>query len=286
MGLIYSQAEYLVKQCIKHQISGRIVTLGRLDYYVTYEQFQSLMIDAGLAKRKGEKLRFMDPDTDQEIARIISAGRHMNTSFRNARFCAPPIISDHLFHAALGFRQSDSVDISPRHGMASITFDLNQSDITQVIDGPYDLTLDVGVMEHVFDVKQVFTHMTDLTKLGGHIIHIAPGNNTFDHGFYQFSPTLFRDYYQKNKFDIGDISVLGLSRNTYASKNSDFVETWDRHRLWPYDPADFSRNSFGQLANDVYFTCVCVRRNADSTRGVPPTQYLFHDPRPPYPGPW
>ena len=286
MGLVYSQVEYLVKQCVKQKISGRIVTLGRLDYYITYEQFESLMVEVSLARRTGIKLQFLDPETDREIERIISNGEHINKSFGNARFCSKSIISDKLIYTAMGFRQFDSIDISPRHGVTSITFDLNLPEITKVIVEPYDLTLDAGVMEHVFDVKQVFIHMTDLTKLGGYIMHIAPGNNTFDHGFYQISPTLFRDYYQKNKFDISDISVLGLSRNTYASKDDDFIDTWDHYRLWCYDPAEFSRNSFGQLTNDIYFTCVCVRRNAKSTRGIAPTQYLFHDPRPPYPGPW
>jgi hypothetical protein len=286
MGMLYSQVEYLVKQCVKHNISGRLITLGRLDYYITYEQFQSLMVEVNLARWSEQKLQFLNPETDRNIERIIQAGAHINQKFSNTRLCSKPCISDNLLYTGLGFRRFDSIDISPRHGRPSITFDLNQQEITKVIDEPYDLTIDAGVMEHVFDVGQVFTHMTNLTKVGGHIMHIAPGNNTFDHGFYQFSPTLFRDYYLKNKFIINDISVLGLSKNAYASKDDDFIDRWDHYRLWCYDPEEFSRNSFGQLTNDIYFTCVFVCRDIISTCGIPPTQYLFQDPRPPYPGPW
>jgi hypothetical protein len=286
MGLIYSQAAYLAKHCLSWQIRGRLVTLGRLDYYLTFEEFGALMVELGIAKHDAGKLRFSDATIDARAAELIRSGQHMNTHFGNKRFCAKPIISDTLFYTALGFTHWDSIDMSPRHGAPSLTFDLNQPDIARVMREPYDLTLDTGVMEHVFDVKQLFVHMTDLTKIGGHIIHMAPGNNMYDHGFYQLSPTLFNDYYRANRFEMVDVSVLELRRNAYAAPDADFVSTWDVSRFWPYDPAEFSRKSFGQLAGELYFSCACVQRTAQSTRGVAPTQYLFQNPRPPYPGPW
>ena len=286
MGLIYCQASYLAQHCIQHRINGRVVTLGRLDYYLTYEQFQQLVVEVGLAEKKENHIRFLDDDTHQRIDAIVRAKEHMNPEFRNNRFCAHPIISDKLFYTALGFGHVDSIDMSNRHGQMSIAFDLNKPDILQAIDTPYDLVLDVGVMEHVFDVKQVFIHMTDLVKVGGHIVHMAPGNNTFDHGFYQLSPTLFNDYYQHNQFTVHDISALRLRKNPNAAPDADFITKWNRHDFLPYDPAEFSRTSFGQLADDIHFTCVSVQRTASSTRGLPPTQYLFQTPRPPYPGPW
>src|SRR6185295_2656546 len=53
----------------------------------------------------------------------------------------------------------------------------------------------------VFNVPNALSHMTRMTREGGVVAHLSPCHNWVDHGFYQFGPTLFFDYYQAAGFE-------------------------------------------------------------------------------------
>lgn len=179
-----------------------------------------------------------------------------------------------MFYTSLGFEKYTSVDLSKRNNAHHI-FDLNESHISDTIKDKYNLFIDAGTMEHVFDIKQVFVNISELFKSNGFIIHSMPDNNIFDHGFYQFSPTLFNDYYRANSFDILSIKVLELTENKYLAPEASFVERWTTSKVFEYDPVLFCKNSFGQLSNSLYFTFACVRKNRHSNIGRNPQQHLF-----------
>ena len=45
---------------------------------------------------------------------------------------------------------------------------------------------------------------------GGEIIHVGPLNNQPNHGFYQFSPTLYYDFYEANGFQVEEASLYQM----------------------------------------------------------------------------
>ncbi len=286
LGLLLCQARYFARQCKDNGAGGSLISLGRLDFFLTLDDFFDVMIETGYAHRTDQGVRFFDPQTQSDVDRIFRENRQFNPEFRHRKIIEGPVITDELFYRALGFREIYSVEISDNYGPVSYTFDLNDRDIRAVTGRGFDLVLDAGVMEHVFDVRQVMVNMGDLANVGGHIVHIMPGNNTFDHGFYQFSPTMFRDYYRANRYDIRDLSVLRIVEDPYRARPIPFSERWNSHSIWPYDPAEFSRRSFGGLGEGVYFTLACVRKGPESTAGVNPMQYLFDKPDPPLISPW
>ena len=65
----------------------------------------------------------------------------------------------------------------------------------------FDTIIDFGTSEHIFDIIQNLKNISALCKIGGKIIHSLPANNNCGHGFWQFSPELFFNLYQK-KMDI------------------------------------------------------------------------------------
>ena len=65
----------------------------------------------------------------------------------------------------------------------------------------YDIVLDVGTSEHVFNIAQALMNMAGLVKEGGFIIHENPGN-WFNHGFYNLNPTWYHDFYTANGFSL------------------------------------------------------------------------------------
>lgn len=286
MGVINGQVTYIAQMCVQHGIHGRVVSLGKQDIFISFAGFCKLMSEFGLADTREGSISFHNPEINEKIQGLIATGKHLNTRFQNRAVIDFPFITDDLFYTALGFDVIDSIDITSDRDGANIIFDLNDPNISSVISTPYDLVIDSGVMEHVFDVRRVFTHITDLMKIDGFAIHSMPGNNTFDHGFYQFSPTLFRDYYMKNRFDIQDISIFEFLRNAYAAPDTSFVSKWNTFRSYPYDPSLMAKYSFGRLGENLYFTMACVKKREDSTRDQVPTQYMFTKPDPPLLSPW
>lgn len=67
--------------------------------------------------------------------------------------------------------------------------------------GAYDFVLDVGTMEHCFNIGQAALNMAGLLGVGGIIFH---GNPFFmpNHGFYSLNPTFFSDFYRQSGFEL------------------------------------------------------------------------------------
>lgn len=73
--------------------------------------------------------------------------------------------------------------------------------------GQYDFVLDVGTLEHCFNVAQALVNMASLVKVGGFVFHENP-HNWGNHGFYNFNPTLFHDFYTDNGFEVESIRLV------------------------------------------------------------------------------
>lgn len=122
---------------------------------------------------------------------------------------------------ALGYRHIDSIDYYPDEG-PTLVLDLNRPLPTE-LQAAFDLVYDGGTMEHCFDPAQVLRNAASLVAPGGRVIHHVPLNNWVDHGFYQFSPTLFFDFYGAAGF-----TDLGLKIHFMKGSRESFVD---------YDPA-------------------------------------------------
>ena len=103
------------------------------------------------------------------------------------------------FFAFLGAEKIESLDMSEFEG-ANIIQDLNQPLASQYQNLRYDLTVDGGSIEHVFNVPEALRTIMTLTKVGGYTYLGHPANNFCGHGFYQFSPELmFRVFESSNE---------------------------------------------------------------------------------------
>lgn len=270
MGLLKPQVEYFVKTCAENNITGSILTFGKMDIFISFEDFKLILVKHGVAHYTNDNnVELNDKICNDRFHGLINSHK----AFRDGLgLTSTNVITDTLLYTALGFADIEYIDIVPN--LASIVYDLNQPGITSVISKKYDLVLDGGVMEHVFDVRHVFLNATDIVKNDGYIIHILPGNNTFEHGFYQFSPTLFNDYYSANRYDIINNITLELSVDRFCTSNC-FCDKWNSYRFIQYDPYFFGKNSFGQLGNEIYFVMMCARKNENSLRDIMPGQYAF-----------
>lgn len=105
----------------------------------------------------------------------------------------PKVIESEHFFGLLGCRL-DVIDVARIRGNEIIA-DLNYP-IDRSLLSEYDILIDSGTCEHVFNAGQALINLASLVKPGGYIIQAAPFNS-YNHGFYNFSPTLFHDFYSE-----------------------------------------------------------------------------------------
>ena len=65
----------------------------------------------------------------------------------------------------------------------------------------YDIVLDVGTLEHCFNIAQAAFNMANMVKHRGHAIHENPFN-CGNHGLYGLNPTWYHDFYGANGFKV------------------------------------------------------------------------------------
>lgn len=76
-------------------------------------------------------------------------------------------------------------------GRADIRHDLNLP-LPPELHAQFDVLVDVGTIEHVFDTRQVFVNYLSLVKPGGHLCLHLPVSGYYRHGLHTFSPELVR----------------------------------------------------------------------------------------------
>jgi hypothetical protein len=97
----------------------------------------------------------------------------------------------------------DVYDVVKERG-CEIICDLNER---QNIDKTYDVVIDVGTLEHCFNIGQALMNMASMVAKDGFIIHCNPFN-WGNHGFYGLNPTLYNDFYEQNGFEVVDIYAI------------------------------------------------------------------------------
>ena len=149
-------------------------------------------------------------------------------SFGYPDMIAPPSLMDRLVGTKTGLKyRTDSDAICRRHGMerrpipdaehlfALLGCTLHVYDIVQergceilcdlndpmVVIHDYDIVLDVGTVEHCFNIGQAMMNMAGMVKVGGYIVHENPFN-CGNHGFYNLNPTFYKDFYTANGFTV------------------------------------------------------------------------------------
>lgn len=96
------------------------------------------------------------------------------------------------------FNDVTNFDIEEVTGTETI-HDLN-TPIPEKYHNSYDLVIDGGTLEHIFNIPVCLESLSKLLRLNGVIYHINPRNDMPDHGLYQFSPDFYFSYYKVNGY--------------------------------------------------------------------------------------
>jgi hypothetical protein len=103
-----------------------------------------------------------------------------------------------LFFVAI-VQADEYTSIDPGTPSSRYRFDLNQP---VPIAERFDLLLNIGTAEHIFNVQQFFKTAHELTLPGGLMMHSSPFTGWPDHGFFNFQPTFYFDLARANGYEI------------------------------------------------------------------------------------
>ncbi len=179
MGIDVFSAKFLLEQ----KVSGAVLTIGR----------QALF---------GE---------NADYSRLLGIGIG---DFEGIRAESEGLCEGLLRH--LGAASVDSLDYSGYEG-ATILHDLSDP-IPGSLRERFDLVIDGGSLEHVFNYPVGLRNCMEMVRRGGKLTIITPADNQCGHGFYQISPELmFRALSPANGYElqnaflrIGESSIVEL----------------------------------------------------------------------------
>ncbi len=125
------------------------------------------------------------------------------------------------FFINIGFEDYNSIDLNGAY--ESLEFDLNKNIYeTYNFNNKYDLVINNGTGEHVFNQHALFLNIHNLTKVNGVMLNILPFIDWINHGFYNFNPIFFADLAASNNYELIKMSLanrfgaeLTLNRENY-----------------------------------------------------------------------
>ena len=79
----------------------------------------------------------------------------------------------------LGFKATDYMDVSKYEG-ANVIHDLN-THVPAYLHDKYDLVIDGGTIEHIFNVPSAFENVNKMLHVGGYFLAFNPCNNWVGH---------------------------------------------------------------------------------------------------------
>ena len=239
MGLPKAAVNLLLNESLERPFSGSIATLGRQHVYISGAEFQALASLAGVSPVP------------------VEAQLH-----REPRLRACGYLSDDSLYQMLGFSRSVRIDQSA-YEAAEEHLNLNAEETPAALCDAFDVVLDSGTIEHVFNIGQAMSHCLKMTRPGGRIIHLTPTSNAVNHGFYSVSPTLYADFYTAAGCTVEKLWLCQMPRHFERG-------TW---RVYDCRQSDRNWLPLGRLDGSIWFTFTVIRKGIAAEPAVPTQAY-------------
>ena len=120
--------------------------------------------------------------------------------------------------------------------------------------GQFDLAVDGGTLEHVFNFPVAIANLMRLVKVGGAVYTQNPCNSLAGHGFYQFSPELmYRVFSAANGFEISFVRIA-------MAHHLSVEQTTGQHVYDVIDPAKYGGRVMLASKNPAVMMCLAVKQ--------------------------
>ena len=219
MGLARAAVHLLMTEAAKRPFVGSVATLGRQHVYLTRDEVSEL------AARYQVSLRSIPLELHREP--ILSK---------------QGFVSDDWLLRSLGFDEIVRIDYSD-YESCEVILDLNDPSTPANLLQRFDVILDSGTLEHVFDFAAGLRHCVRMVRTGGRVIHLTPASNCVEHGFYSVSPTLYADFYAASGFDVNRVWMCEIPLDLPRG-------VWN---VYDYLGSPERFISLGQLSSQIWF---------------------------------
>lgn len=108
-----------------------------------------------------------------------------------------------FYKKVLNYARIMAVDLN---GKTALPLDLNQP-LPLDRDQVFDVIINSGTAEHVFDQRQLMQTIHERCTVGGLMVHAVPWKGWNNHGFYCFQPCFFADLARANHYALVHQSV-------------------------------------------------------------------------------
>lgn len=115
----------------------------------------------------------------------------------DCRDACPFAVARKWYTKVLGYASILAIDL---HGRDALCYDLNEP--LPVSFDPFDIIINTGTAEHIFDQRQLLTTIHDCCAVGGLMVHAAPWQGWEDHGFYGYQPCFWCDLAKANDYEV------------------------------------------------------------------------------------
>ncbi len=141
----------------------------------------------------GRQNLYVDDKTQKNIAREFNIEKPALLEDKS-------LYSEEFFRLFLTAEEITSLDYSDYEG-ADINHDMIFP-IPEPLEEKYDVIIDGGTLEHVFNFLVAISNCMRMVQSGGRLFIFTPTNNQMGHGFYQFGLELFfRTFCASNGFE-------------------------------------------------------------------------------------
>jgi len=144
---------------------------------------------------------YLHPGELRSLVRRFPTARRALTTYAFGDYADP------FLRECLGVQSLTVLDQSDYEG-ATRTHDLNRPIPDDLVER-FDVVIDAGSLEHVFNFPVAAANLMNALKVGGTLFMTTPANNLCGHGFYQFSPELlYRAFGPSNGFEVRRLAAL------------------------------------------------------------------------------
>lgn len=199
MGLFRRNLYLLALEHKKYPIRGDVLTLGQQSVRTTLKEAKALF------EKEGVILKNLPQSFDTKN-KIPEWEKTEYDNYANCQTILTLLGADKVYVA----------DVSDYEN-PDIIMDFNVP-VDNKYHNKFDIILDIGTLEHIFNIPRALENIKLMCKPGGTIILFAPASNAINHGFYQICPTLFRDYFALNGFENFNCFILVGSNLNYEKK--------------------------------------------------------------------
>ena len=212
MGMFIDRMLFLQNRHYLTQAKNRILDVGAQNVYnIKRGKLCEFIVNQGFN---------IDDDTiKREIARLV----YFSTPRQDERTTLLSELTD------LVGVEYNSFDVCP--GLKTDIVDLNFDLIADRHREYYDVVLNFGTSEHIFNQWNCFQIMHEALKVGGIMYFHLQVTGNLEHGYYFYTPKFFRDLAESNEYKIEELFLA--EADFYKLGASDIDARGDDSELTP-----------------------------------------------------